>query len=94
MKKKTLLKFDHEYLIFIPQRDGSLVYISIFVCFAGVPSNPKTSFDFMDGIFSDVNNTESKDTTTNTIESNLSPSVLKKKIENLQSGHQHLQTKR
>ena len=44
----------------------------------------------MDGIFSDVNNTESKDT----IESNLSPSVLKKKIENLQSGHQHLQTKR
>ena len=37
----------------------------------------------MDGIFSDVNNTESKDTTTNTIESNLSPSVLKKKIENL-----------
>ena len=48
----------------------------------------------MDGIFSDVNNTESKDTTNTTIESNLSPSVLKKKIENLQSGHQHLQTKR
>ena len=27
--KKNLLKFDHEYLIFIPQRDRSLVYISL-----------------------------------------------------------------
>ena len=56
--------------------------------FAGVPRNPKTSFDFMEGI---LNTSESnKDTT----ETNLSPSVLKKKIENLQSGHQNLQTKR
>jgi len=61
------------------------------VSLIGVPSNPKSSFDFMEGIFSDVNTTESKDTT---IETNLSPSVLKKKIENLQSGHQNMQTKR
>jgi len=58
------------------------------VSLIGVPSNPKTSFDFMEGI---LNTSESnKDTT----ETNLSPSVLKKKIENLQSGHQNLQTKR
>ena len=63
----------------------------IFTYFSGVPSNPKSSFDFMEGICSDVNTTESKDTT---IETNLSPSVLKKKIENLQSGHQNMQTKR
>jgi len=56
------------------------------VSLIGVPSNPKTSFDFMEGI---LNTSESKDT-----ETNLSPSVLKKKIENLQSGHQNLQTKR
>merc|ERR1712203_727941 len=49
----------------------------------GVPSNPKSSFDFMETVFSE-----------DTTESNLSPSVLKKKIENLQSGHQNLQTKR
>ena len=64
------------------------VNFSFFFLFAGVPSNPKTSFDFMEGI---LNTSESnKDTT----ETNLSPSVLKKKIENLQSGHQNLQTKR
>ena len=63
------------------------VNLSMFF-FTGVPSNPKTSFDFMEGI---LNTSESnKDTT----ETNLSPSVLKKKIENLQSGHQNLQTKR
>ena len=63
------------------------VNFSLFF-FTGVPSNPKTSFDFMEGI---LNTSESnKDTT----ETNLSPSVLKKKIENLQSGHQNLQTKR
>jgi hypothetical protein len=63
------------------------VNFSLFF-FAGVPSNPKTSFDFMEGI---LNTSESnKDTT----ETNLSPSVLKKKIENLQSGHQNLKTKR
>merc|ERR1740122_928218 len=56
------------------------------VSLIGVPSNPKTSFDFMEGI---LNTSES-----NTTETNLSPSVLKKKIENLQSGHQNLQTKR
>merc|ERR1712129_35221 len=49
------------------------------VSLIGVPSNPKTSFDFMEGI---LNTSES-----NTTETNLSPSVLKKKIENLQSGH-------
>lgn len=45
----------------------------------GVPSNPKTSFDYMEGIFSDVKDDEK----------NLSPSVLKKKIENLQSSGHH-----
>ena len=52
--------------------------------FLGVPSNPKTSFDYMEGIFNDCN--------TETAEKNLSPSVLKKRIEHLQSGH--LQMKR
>lgn len=57
-----------------------ITLVSFLFNIVGVPSNPKTSFDYMEGIFSDVKDDEK----------NLSPSVLKKKIENLQSsGHQH-----
>lgn len=49
---------------------------------AGVPSNPKTSLDYMDGLFQDFPGAAED------FGENLSPTMLKKKIENLQSAGQ------
>lgn len=51
-----------------------------------MPANPKTSLDFMEGLFQDIPDLSAS---AEDFDKNLSPTVLEKKIENLQSsGHQ------